>query len=106
MGWLCMTETKQPEIAGPEWSDFTQIEKLYRVYGRFAYGLASKQLGNEQAENIVHEAFLRFWQEPGLRNLKGPAFFSWLLNEVQHLRLVQPGNTLDRPAPGPGTARQ
>jgi DNA-directed RNA polymerase specialized sigma24 family protein len=90
VGWWCMSKTIQPEISSPpepDRLDFNQIESLFRAYGRFAFGIASNQLGTEQAEDIVHEAFLRFWRRPGSKTLKGPAFFGWLLKEVQQLCL-------------------
>ncbi|MBN9392252.1 MAG: hypothetical protein J0I20_29715 [Chloroflexi bacterium] len=95
-----MSETFQVEPGGAKRPDFKHLERLYRVYGRFAFGLAVKQLGTEQAEDVVHEAFLRFWREGDTQGVTGPAFFSGLLKEVQRLcqvRLNNPGAGLARP---------
>ena len=86
-----MSKNKQPDTGERPEPDFINLERLYRVYGRFAYGLALKQFGSAQAEEIVHEVFLRFWRQDGGSTLKGPAFFGWLLREVQQMCLAASG---------------
>lgn len=95
-----MSKTSQVESGGAKRPDVKQLERLYRVYGRFAFGLAVRQLDTEQAEDVVQEAFLRLWREGNTQGVTGPTFFGGLLKEVQRLcqvRLNNPGAGLARP---------
>jgi DNA-directed RNA polymerase specialized sigma24 family protein len=92
-----MADTRKSDFSGPLDNDFRNLESLYRVYGRYAFGLAFQHLGNDLAEDIVHEAFLRFWREPSMHTLKGAAFFGWLLQEVQQLCWIQLNEATSNP---------
>lgn len=66
--------------------DFSNVEKLYRIYGRYAYSLAMQVCPDTAlAEDLVHEAFLRYWRDPALNTLKSASFFAWLLGEVRQI---------------------
>lgn len=100
-----MSKTFQSEPGGVEKPDFKQLERLYRLYARFAFGLAVTQLGTEQAEEVVHEAFLRFWREGSIQGVSGPIFFGGLLKEVQRLCQVRLNKSAVCPLGGSGLAR-
>jgi len=74
---------------------------LYDRYGRLAYALAYRILGEaEAAEDVVHDAFLLAWRgAPGFRRERGSAR-GWLLSIVHHRAVdVLRRKTTFRPAP-------
>jgi len=74
---------------------------LYDRYGRLAYALAYRILGEaEAAEDVVHDAFLLAWRgAPGFRRDRGSAR-GWLLSIVHHRAVdVLRRKTAFRPAP-------
>ena len=74
---------------------------LYDRYGRLAYALAYRILGEaEAAEDVVHDAFLLAWRgAPGFRRERGSAR-GWLLSIVHHRAVdVLRRKTAFRPAP-------
>lgn len=61
------------------------LETLYDRYSRQAIGLACRIVGQaELAEEVVQEAFLRFWERPDLFQVERGRFISWLLSVVHH----------------------
>lgn len=74
---------------------------LYDRYGRLAYSLAYRILGEpEAAEDVVHDAFLLAWRGAGgYKREKGTAR-AWLLSIVHHRAVdVLRRKTAFRPAP-------
>ncbi len=65
--------------------DAAALELLYDRYSRQAIGLAYRIIGQlELAEEVVQEAFLRFWERPDLYQVERGRFVSWLLTVVHH----------------------
>lgn len=90
-----MTHIIKPVFSALQAQDFSNVEKLYRIYGRYAYSLAMQVSSDTTlAEDIVHEAFLQYWREFALQKLKSVSFFAWLLGEIRqgcHERLPWSG---------------
>lgn len=65
--------------------DLTALSALYDRYGRVAYSLAYRILGEaEAAEDVVQDAFISAWRNAGtFRQERGNAR-SWLLAIVHH----------------------
>ena len=81
-----MAHIIKPVLPDPQGQDSSNVEKLYRIYGRYAYCLAMQVCPDTAlAEDIVHEAFLRYWRDPALNTLKSASFFAWLLGEVRQI---------------------
>ena len=81
--------------------DITALATLYDRYGRLAYSLAYRILGeSEAAEDVVQDAFISAWRgaatfRPERGNPRG-----WLLSIVHHRAVdVQRRKTTFRPAP-------
>ena len=63
----------------------TALEQLYDRYFRRAMTLAFRILGQtELAEEVVQEAFLKFWQQPELYQAERSRFATWFLSVVHH----------------------
>lgn len=70
--------------------NFLALEQLYERYSRQSYGLALKILTNpEAAEDIIQEAFLKFWKHPGSFDPQRGRFATWLLSVVHNLCIDQ-----------------
>lgn len=70
--------------------NFLALEQLYERYSRQSYGLALKILTNpEAAEDIIQEAFLKFWKQPGSFDPQRGRFATWLLSVVHNLCIDQ-----------------
>lgn len=84
-----MTETAVPAddalMAALAGRDLTALGTLYDRYGRVAYGLAYRILGEaEAAEDVVHDAFISAWRgAASYRPERGNAR-AWLLSIVHH----------------------
>lgn len=63
---------------------FDSLEELYNLYGRPAFGLAMRVLGDSaKAEDAVQEVFLRYYSHPAIFTAKSGPFLNWLLREVR-----------------------
>lgn len=61
------------------------LETLYDRYSRQAIGLAYRITGQaELAEEVAHEAFLKFWERPDMFQPGRSRFVTWLLSVVHH----------------------
>lgn len=61
------------------------LDLLYARYGRPAFGLARRILGDDGfAEDVVQEVFLTLWRDPGRYNPSRGGFASWLLSVTHH----------------------
>ncbi len=61
------------------------VDVLYARYGRPAFALARRILGDEGlAEDVVQEVFLSLWREPGRFDRSRGGFASWLLSVTHH----------------------
>jgi RNA polymerase sigma factor (sigma-70 family) len=65
--------------------DEEAFRALFRRYGPLAKGLAYKVVRQPfMAEEIVQEAFLALWRDPGSYREERGSFRSWLLSTVHH----------------------
>jgi len=61
------------------------IDHLYARYGRPAFALARRIIGDDGfAEDVVQEVFLTLWREPGRFDRARGGFASWLLSVTHH----------------------
>lgn len=61
------------------------LEALYARYGRVAYSLARRILGDEQfAQDVVQEVFLAVWRDAGRWDASRGGFSTWLLSMTHH----------------------
>ncbi|MEJ3658044.1 sigma-70 family RNA polymerase sigma factor [Actinomycetes bacterium KLBMP 9759] len=61
------------------------LAALYDRYGRRAYSLAVRICADEKiAEDVVQEAFIAFWRDPGRFDASRGQFSSWFLTLVHH----------------------
>ena len=61
------------------------IDVLYARYGRPAFALARRIIGDDGfAEDVVQEVFLTLWREPGRFDRSRGGFSSWLLSVTHH----------------------
>lgn len=71
-------------------NNFLKVEELYNLYSRAAFGLALKILQNkESAEDVTHEAFLRFLRNQTSYDPAKGAFLNWLLTVVYNICIDQ-----------------
>lgn len=65
--------------------DSTALGELYDRFGRPAYSLARRICADDGlAEDVVQEAFLAFWRDPGKFDPAKGKFGTWLLTLVHH----------------------
>lgn len=81
--------------------DLSALSTLYDRYGRVAYSLAYRILGEpEGAEDVVQDAFLLAWRGAGTFKKERGNARSWLLSIVHHRAVdVLRRKTAFRPAP-------
>lgn len=61
------------------------IDVLYARYGRPAFALARRIIGDDGfAEDVVQEVFLTLWRDPGRFDRSRGGFASWLLSVTHH----------------------
>ena len=82
--------------------DTTALDALYSRYGRTAFALAYRVLGNpEAAEDAVQEAFLAVWRRAGTyQEVRGSAR-AWLLTIVRNRAIDLLRTRESRPKAGP-----
>src|SRR5437016_1625477 len=88
-------------IAALAGRDLTALATLYDRYGRIAYALAYRILGEpEAAEDVVHDGFLSAWRGAGSYRSERGNVRGWLLSIVHHRAVdVLRRKTTFRPAP-------
>jgi RNA polymerase sigma-70 factor (ECF subfamily) len=65
--------------------DGSALEALYGRYGRAAYALARRILGDGTlAEDVVQEVFLTVWRDAGRFDASRGGFSTWLLTMTHH----------------------
>lgn len=65
--------------------DSTALEALYERYGRVAYSLARRILGDEQlAQDVVQEVFLTVWRDAIKFDASRGKVATWLLTMTHH----------------------
>ena len=65
--------------------DGTALEAIYDRYGRPAFSLARRIIGDQVlAEDVVQEVFLALWRDPSAFHPDRGAFSSWLLAMTHH----------------------
>jgi RNA polymerase sigma-70 factor, ECF subfamily len=81
--------------------DLTALSTLYDRYGRIAYTLAYRILGEpEAAEDVVQDAFMAAWRGAGTFKRERGNARSWLLSIVHHRAVdLLRRRTAFRPAP-------
>ena len=81
--------------------DLTALAALYDRYGRIAYALAYRILGEpEAAEDVVHDGFISAWRGAASYRPERGNVRSWLLSIVHHRAVdVLRRKTTFRPAP-------
>ena len=81
--------------------DLSALSALYDRYGRVAYSLAHRILGEpEAAEDVVQEAFLAAWKGAGTFRAERGNVRGWLLSIVHHRSVdLLRRRTAFRPAP-------
>ncbi|MBI2773392.1 MAG: sigma-70 family RNA polymerase sigma factor [Chloroflexi bacterium] len=81
--------------------DLSALSDLYDRYGRIAYTLAYRILGEpEGAEDVVQDAFLSAWRGAGTFKRERGNARSWLLSIVHHRAVdILRRKTAFRPAP-------
>ena len=81
--------------------DLTALAALYDRYGRIAYALAYRILGEpEAAEDVVHDGFISAWRGAGSYRSERGNVRGWLLSIVHHRAVdVLRRKTTFRPAP-------
>ncbi|HKS17568.1 MAG TPA: sigma-70 family RNA polymerase sigma factor [Planctomycetota bacterium] len=81
--------------------DLTALGTLYDRYGRIAYALAYRILGeSEAAEDVVHDGFISAWRGAASYRAERGNVRGWLLSIVHHRAVdVLRRKTTFRPAP-------
>ena len=81
--------------------DLTALATLYDRYGRIAYALAYRILGeSEAAEDVVHDGFISAWRGAATYKTERGNVRGWLLSIVHHRAVdVLRRKTTFRPAP-------
>jgi RNA polymerase sigma-70 factor (ECF subfamily) len=81
--------------------DLTALATLYDRYGRIAYALAYRILGEaEAAEDVVHDGFISAWRGAGSYRAERGNVRGWLLSIIHHRAVdVLRRKTTFRPAP-------
>lgn len=72
-------------IDGLRRRDEAALAALYDRYGRPAFSLALKLVGNQElAEDVLQEVFLKLWNRPELYSPERGRFLPWLLGVTHH----------------------
>lgn len=65
--------------------DLSSLEELYDRYGKVAYSLAYRIVGDRgNAEDVVQDAFLSVWRQAGTYKRDRGAARTWLMSIVHH----------------------
>lgn len=64
--------------------DPVALETLYDRYADLVYSLATRMLGQDRAQDVVQEAFLKLWQSPESFKPDRGRFRSWFLSLVRN----------------------
>lgn len=67
--------------------DVTAFSLLYDRYGQAVYALAVHMIGRSEAEEIVQEVFLRFWDRADQFDPVRGSFKSWLMSIARYRTL-------------------
>lgn len=100
-----MSDQPQPSddilIAALAGRDLSALATLYDRYGRMAYALAYRILGEpEAAEDVVHDGFISAWRGAASYRTERGNVRGWLLSIVHHRAVdVLRRKTTFRPAP-------
>lgn len=72
-------------VAGMSGGDVDALAELYDRYGRLAYSMALKVLGDQQrAEDVVQETFLKVWNGASNFDARKGSVRTWLLTAVRN----------------------
>jgi RNA polymerase sigma-70 factor, ECF subfamily len=83
-----VTSTDEEVVALLAGGDPQAIEMLYERYGRLAYSLAFRVLGDgAAAEDVVQEAFLSVWRRSSTFEAARGSLRTWLCSIVHHRAL-------------------
>lgn len=100
-----MSDTLEPDdetlIADLARRQLDALAVLYDRYGRMAYALAYRILGeSEAAEDVVHDAFISAWRGAGSYRRERGKVRGWLMSIVHHRAVdLLRRKTTFRPAP-------
>ena len=94
------------------WNDRDALSQLYDTYGRLAFGLAYRIVGEpREAEDVVQESFLALWRQASRLDAGRGSVRSFLLTivhrravDVLRRRSSRPERALDELEPLPATA--
>jgi RNA polymerase sigma-70 factor, ECF subfamily len=68
--------------------DTSAFEELYRRYGRLAFSLCLRLLGDRsEAEEVAQDAFMRVWRRAGRYDAARGTPVTWLLTITHHLAI-------------------
>jgi RNA polymerase sigma-70 factor (ECF subfamily) len=68
--------------------DTSAFEELYRRYGRLAFSLCLRLLGDRsEAEEVAQDAFVRVWRHAGRYDATRGTPVTWLLTITHHLAI-------------------
>jgi RNA polymerase sigma-70 factor (ECF subfamily) len=93
-----MGELSDPELAlALAAGELDAVDALYERYGKLAYSLAVRILGDPgRAEDVVQEAFVRVWKRAASFDGSKGSLRSWLLTVVRNRAIDKTGRRRQR----------